>query len=334
MGEKIRMAHGSGGRLMHRLIGEIFASRFGGGAGVVGDDAAELPTTEPPLAFTVDSFVVKPLFFPGGDIGKLAVCGTVNDLAAKGARPEFLSAAFVLEEGLEVTVLERIADSMARTAEEAGVRIVTGDTKVVERGGADKLYITTSGVGRILPGVRVSGGLARPGDRVVVTGTLGDHGITVLVARGELEVTGELVSDCAPLGKLVMAVLERGIEVHVLRDPTRGGLATTLVEIAGQSGVRIVLEEESLPVKEPVLQACELLGLDPLYVANEGKMTAILPEAAVEPFLQVVRSRPEGKDAAVVGRVEEGEPGVALHTRVGGMRPVIMLEGDPLPRIC
>ena len=169
---------------------------------------------------------------------------------------------------------------------------------------------------------------------MVVTGPLGDHGITVLVARGELEVTGELHSDCAPLGNMVMAVLEKGIEVHVLRDPTRGGLATTLVEIAGQSGVRIVLEEESLPVREPVNQACELLGLDPLYVANEGKMTAILPESAVEPFLRVVRSRPEGKDAAVVGRVEEGEPGVVLHTRVGGMRPVIMLEGDPLPRIC
>ena len=334
MGEKIRMAHGSGGRLMHRLIGDIFASRFGGEEGVLGDDAAELPTTEPPLAFTVDSFVVKPLFFPGGDIGKLAVCGTVNDLAAKGARPEFLSAAFVLEEGLEVSILERIADSMARTAKEAGVRIVTGDTKVVERGGADKLYITTSGVGRILPGVHVSGGRARPGDRVLVTGPLGDHGIAVLVARGELEVTGDLESDCTPLGGLVMAVLERGIEVHVLRDPTRGGLATTLVEIAQQSRVRIVLEEEALPVRTPVVQACELLGLDPLYVANEGKMTAILPDAMVEPFLQVVRSRPEGKEAAVVGRVEEGETGVALHTRVGGMRPVIMLEGDPLPRIC
>ncbi len=334
MGEKIRMAHGSGGRLMHRLIGEIFASRFGGEPGALGDDAAELPTTEPPLAFTVDSFVVKPLFFPGGDIGKLAVCGTVNDLAAKGARPEFLSAAFVLEEGLEVEVLERIADSMARTAEEAEVRIVTGDTKVVERGGADKLYITTSGVGRILPGVHVSGGRARPGDRVVVTGPLGDHGITVLVARGELEVKGPLQSDCAPLGRLVMEVLEKGIEVHVFRDPTRGGLATTLVEIAGQSGVRIVLEEEALPVRPQVLQACELLGLDPLYVANEGKMTALLPEAAVEPFLEVVRSRPEGREAALIGRVEEGEPGVVLHTRVGGMRPVIMLEGDPLPRIC
>ncbi len=334
MGGKIRMAHGSGGRLMHRLIGEIFAVRFGGAEGGIGDDAAELPTTEPPLAFTVDSFVVKPLFFPGGDIGKLAVCGTVNDLAAKGARPEFLSAAFVLEEGLEVSVLERIADSMARTAQEAGVRIVTGDTKVVERGGADQLYITTSGVGRILPGVHISGGRARPGDRVVVTGPLGDHGIAVLVARGELEVEGDLVSDCAPLGNLVMAVLERGIEVHVLRDPTRGGLATTLVEIAGQSGVRIVLEEEALPVRPHVAQACELLGLDPLYVANEGKMTAVLPEGAVDSFLQVVRSRPEGKDAAVVGRVEEGGPGVVLHTRVGGMRPVIMLEGDPLPRIC
>ena len=334
MGEKIRMAHGSGGRLMHQLIGDIFAARFGGDAGVHGDDAAELPTTEPPLAFTVDSFVVKPLFFPGGDIGKLAVCGTVNDLAAKGARPEFLSAAFVLEEGLEVSVLERIAESMARTAEEAGVRIVTGDTKVVERGGADQLYITTSGVGRILPGVHISGGLARPGDRVVVTGPLGDHGMAVLVARGELEVKGDLESDCAPLGGLVMAVLERGVEVHVLRDPTRGGLATTLVEIAHRSGVRIVLEEEALPVRPHVARACELLGLDPLYVANEGKMTAVLPESMVEPFLQVVRSRPEGKDAAVVGRVEEGEPGVVLHTRVGGMRPVIMLEGDPLPRIC
>jgi len=331
MGEVITMSHGSGGRLMHRLIADLFQEAFGKGDG---DDAARLPAPAGPLAFSVDGFVIKPLEFPGGDVGKLAVCGTVNDLAAAGARPEWFSASFILEEGLEIDLLRRVVASMARTAREAGVKVVTGDTKVVERGAAEGLFITTSGVGPIYDGTDIRGDGARPGDFLVVTGTVADHGAAVMMARQGLELSATLQSDCAPLAGLVGAALTAGLEIHAMRDPTRGGLATTLVEIAGQSRVRIFLEEERVPLAPPVRQACDLLGLDPLYVANEGKMIVVLPPGEAGPFLEIAREHPYGRQAAVVGRVEGGEPGVVLETTVGGRRPLVMLEGDPLPRIC
>ncbi len=333
MTERIKMSHGSGGRLMHRLIADVFVSRFDPG-GAAMEDAAELALDADRYAFTTDSFVVKPLFFPGGDIGKLAVCGTVNDLAARGARPEFLSASMVIEEGLPIETLERIVDSMARTAADAGVRIVTGDTKVVERGSADGLFINTTGLGRIPEGVYVSATNARPGDRVILTGSVADHGTAVMQAREDLGLSGRLDSDCASLGGLVEAALRAAPEVHVMRDPTRGGLATTLVEIADASMVRIVIDESKVLVREPVRTACEMLGLDPLYVANEGKMIAIVPEAIAEKFLAALRNHPLGREAAEIGAVEAGSPGVTLKTLVGGRRKLIMLEGDPLPRIC
>ncbi len=331
---QIKMSHGSGGLLMHRLIEEIFLSKFNRFSSGIEDDAAELPVESGRYAFTTDSYVVKPLFFPGGDIGRLAVCGTVNDLATKVARAEFLSASFVIEEGLEIETLERIADSMAQAALEAGICIVTGDTKVVERGGADGLFITTTGVGRIMEGARASGANARPGDHVLITGPIAEHGIAVMQARHDLAIEGELASDCAPLGDMIWQALEASPDVHALRDPTRGGLATAIVEIARQSNVRMVLDEDSIPIRAPVRMACELLGLDPLYVANEGKMLIIAPEDAAGDILRAVRDHSLGREAALIGTVEEGAAGVFLKTVVGGMRPVIMLEGDPLPRIC
>ncbi|MGD0093169.1 MAG: hydrogenase expression/formation protein HypE [Planctomycetota bacterium] len=361
MPELVRMAHGSGGRLMHRLIEEVFLPRFGAPPGQAGDDAAEIELGAGRCAFTTDSFVVRPLFFPGGDIGRLAVCGTVNDLAAKGARAEFLAVAFVLEEGLPLETLARVADSLAAAAREAGVRIVTGDTKVVERGAADGLYITTSGVGRICEGVSVSGANARPGDAVILSGTAAEHGVAVMNARHALGLgEAELQSDCAPLGEMVLAgcmavSVPRASRpplagrqsaktkaggtpavpgVHALRDPTRGGVATALAEIAQQSQVRIVIEERAVPLRLPVQRACELLGLDPLYVASEGRMLACLPAPQQEAFVGALRAHPLGREAAVIGRVEAGPAGVVLLTASGGQRPLRMLEGDPLPRIC
>jgi hydrogenase expression/formation protein HypE len=335
MAELIRMAHGSGGRLMHRLIEEIFLPRFGAPPGCAGDDAAEIPVAAGRYAFTTDSFVVRPLFFPGGDIGRLAVCGSVNDLAAKGARAEFIATAFVLEEGLPLATLAQVAESMAAAAKEAGARIVTGDTKVVERGAADELFIAASGVGRIAENVNLSGANARPGDVVIVSGTIGEHGAAVMNARHELRLGGaELRSDCAPLGELIMTALGAVPGVHALRDPTRGGVATALVEIARQSNVRIVIEENAVPLRLPVRRACELLGIDPLYVASEGRMLALVPQAQEDAFLAALHAHPLGRDAARIGRADAGPAGVALHTTIGGMRPLIMLEGDPLPRIC
>lgn len=334
MSGNIKMSHGSGGLLTHRLIEDVFVPRFGTFPKGTLDDAAVLPVESGHYAFTTDGFVVKPLFFPGGDIGTLAVCGTVNDLATKGARAEFLSASFVLEEGLAIETVKRVAGSMAEAAAEAGVHIVTGDTKVVEQGSADGLFITTTGVGKIMEGVKLSGSNARPGDYVIVTGSIADHGIAVMNARHGFGFSGALRSDCAPLGEMITQALEKAPLVHVLRDPTRGGVATTLVEIAQASRVRIVLAEDQLPIALPVKNACEFLGFDPLYVANEGNMLALAPEDAADAFLNTVREHRYGKNASVIGRVEEGDPGVFLKTVVGGMRPLIMLEGDPLPRIC
>jgi len=289
------------------------------------------------LAFTTDSYVVSPLFFPGGDIGKLAVCGTVNDLSMSGARPLWLSAGFIIEEGLPLADLERVVASMAATAEQAGVQIVTGDTKVVDRGSADRLFINTAGVGVVPPGVEIGGDRARPGDVVLLSGTIGDHGMTILTQREGLQFDSPLASDCAPLNGLVAALLAAAPPgtVHSLRDPTRGGLATTLNELAGRSRAGIEIEETAVPVGEAVRAACELLGLDALYVANEGKLVAIVAPEAAEVALVALRAHEYGRQTAKIGRVTETHPGrVVLRTALGARRVVDMLTGEQLPRIC
>ncbi|HTY08780.1 MAG TPA: hydrogenase expression/formation protein HypE [Candidatus Edwardsbacteria bacterium] len=333
--DSMTLAHGSGGRLSHELIEGIFRKRFANPILAQGDDAAEfgIQNSEFRMAYTTDSYVIKPLFFPGGDIGKLAVCGTVNDLAMKGAVPLHLSAGFIIEEGFALDRLERIVDSMAAAAREAEVDIVTGDTKVVEKGGCDGLFVNTSGIGLIPPGVAVSGANARPGDAVIVSGTIGDHSVAVMNARHGFGLSGDLASDVAPLAGLVAAMLAVG-GIRALRDPTRGGLATALNEIALQSGVRIGIEEQAVPVRPQVRGACEMLGLDPLYAANEGKLVAVVEAGRAEPVLRAMRRHSYGRDAALIGKIEAGPPGVALLTPLGTRRPLLMLEGEALPRIC
>jgi len=329
----ITLAHGSGGRAMHRLIAEVFRSRLSNPILLQGDDAAELTLEAGRLAFTTDSYVVRPLFFPGGDIGRLAVCGTVNDLAMKGARPLYLVASFIIGEGLMMDILERVVDSMAQAAAEAGVSIVSGDTKVVEHSACDGLFVTTAGIGRIEAGWTVSGSNVRPGDVIIVSGTVGDHGMAVMNARGDFGLGGEMASDAAPLWDLVAPMLNCG-GVRALRDPTRGGLATTLNELAEQSKVRIVVEEECVPVRDWVRAGAEMLGLDPLYLANEGKLVAVVEAERADDILKVMRANQKGREAAVIGRAEAGEPGVILRTSIGSHRPLLMLEGEHLPRIC
>ena len=336
---KIKLAHGSGGALMHELVEELIVARLANPILSSMDDAAELPdiiaNARPGdrLAFTTDSYVVQPLFFPGGDIGKLSVCGTVNDLAMKGARPAYLTLGLVIEEGFAVADLARVLDSIAETASLSGVSVVAGDTKVVERGGMGGLIINTAGVGLIPAGVSVSGDRARPGDVVLVSGTIGDHETAILVAREGLRLEQTIESDCAPLNGLVDAVLAAAPGVHVMRDPTRGGLGTTLNEIASRSGVRITIDETKLPMDERVRSVCDILGFDPIYMANEGKMIVVAPEAAADIVLAAMKNHPLGADAAVIGSVQEGA-GVRLRTVVGGERPIVMLEGVQLPRIC
>jgi len=332
--EAILLAHGSGGKLTHDLIRDLFQKHF---SNVYLDDlgdAAVLPEQKGKLAFTTDSYVIQPIFFPGGDIGKLAVCGTVNDLSMVGARPLYLTAGYILEEGLPFADLERIVASMAETARGAGVQVVAGDTKVVDRGSADRIFINTSGVGRIPDGVSLSPRYARPGDAILVSGTVGDHGMAILCQREGLEFSTSLASDCAPLNGLAQAVLERGA-VRVMRDPTRGGLATTLVELARGSGLGFEVDESSVPVREAVRGACELLGLDPLYVANEGKLVAVVAPADAEAVLAAMQAHPLGRDARIIGRVTESRPGrVILRTILGVSRILEMLSGEQLPRIC
>ena len=325
--ELITMAHGAGGKATHALVEALFVEQFGnelGDSALLGDG----------LALTTDSFVVKPLFFPGGDIGELAVNGTVNDLAMAGATPLALSAGFVLEEGFPLADLRRIAESMARAARSAGVAIAAGDTKVVERGAADGVYVNTAGIG-MRGDVELSAERVRPGDRVLVSGTLGDHGVAIMVARGNLELELELQSDTAALNRLVDSLLRATPDVHWLRDPTRGGLATALNELALAADVAVVLDEAALPVRAEVTGACEILGIDPLYVANEGKLVAVVDAEATDAALAALRSHPLGRDAAIVGEVRDDPPGlVLLDTAFGGSRVVDMLVGDPLPRIC
>jgi len=337
MSERILLAHGSGGELSHELIARMFAPAFANPALARMDDSAVLPAPPPGsrLAFTTDGHVVRPLFFPGGDIGRLAVCGTVNDLAVMGASPLYLSAAVVLEEGFPTADLARIVASMAAAAHEAGVEIVTGDTKVVERGSADGCFITTAGVGVIPAGVDLSGANARPGDVVLVSGPVGDHGLAILSQREGLRFEVPLESDVAPLNGLVHTLLEAAPAVHALRDPTRGGLATTLNEIARQSQVEIVVEEASIPVRPAAQALAEMLGLDPLYVANEGKLIAIVAPEAAQAALAAMHAHPLGHEAAIIGQVRDGKPGrVALRTTLGAHRVLDMLAGEQLPRIC
>ena len=333
---QIDMAHGSGGRAMAQLIEELFAKHLGNEYLAQGDDGALLPHPgEGRLVMATDSHVVSPLFFPGGDIGCLSVHGTINDVAVMGAEPLYLSAGFILEEGFKLADLARIVQSMAAAAREAGVPIVTGDTKVVERGKGDGVFITTTGVGVVRPGNELSGRNALPGDAILVSGTLGDHGMAIMAERESLGFESPIVSDTAALHGLIAAMRESGAEIHVLRDPTRGGLATTLNEIARQSGVGMMLQEKNLPVKPEVEAACEFLGLDPLYVANEGKLVAICAAADAEKLLAVMRAHPLGRAAAMIGTVhEDAHHFVQMTTGFGGRRIVDWLSGEQLPRIC
>jgi hydrogenase expression/formation protein HypE len=329
----IEIAHGGGGLLMHRLIEGVIRPAFGTSGDSFAHDGAVFDVGGARLAFTTDSYVVRPLVFPGGDIGSLAVNGTVNDLAMCGARPLYLSVGFILEEGLPIAMLRRVVASMRAAADAAEVRLVTGDTKVVERGKGDGLYVNTAGVGAIR--CPIAPGLVRPGDAVLLSGDIGRHGIAVLAAREGLGFEGELASDCAPLAATVMRLIDAGIEIHCLRDPTRGGLATTLVEIARTGGVEIRIAEAAIEVSDPVRGACELLGLDPLYVANEGRFVAFVPEHAAEQALAILRQGPGGCGAAIIGRVEaHGQGGVLLDGLIGGTRALDMLSGEQLPRIC
>ncbi len=334
--ERIVMGHGSGGKMSHDLVSKLFLPHLGCPPLLAGNDAA-LVQVQPGarLAISTDSHVVWPLFFPGGDIGKLAVCGTVNDVAMLGARPLYLTAGFILEEGVEFELLERVVCSMQEAAQEAGVQIVAGDTKVVQRGKADGLYINTAGVGVIVGEQQIGGAQARPGDAVLISGSIGDHGIAVLAARGELGFETSLTSDMAPLNHMVLALLEGGIEVHVLRDPTRGGLGTTLNEIAMQSKVGIVIKEKEIPVRAEVKAACDLLGFDPLYIANEGKMIAIVAPGDAERALEILRGSPYGSAAVQIGVVQAEAAGrVLMKTGLGSTRVVDRLSGELLPRIC
>jgi len=333
--EQVVIGHGSGGRMTARLIESLFYPAFQNEALSQGDDAAVLDMPgEGRIALSTDGHIVTPLFFPGGDIGSLAVCGTVNDLAMVGAVPQWLTASFILEEGLPMDTLKQVVASMTKSAAEAGVQIVAGDTKVAERGKVDGVYISTAGVGRVPAGRMIGGAHAQPGDVVLISGTLGDHGIAVLAARGQLAFDVELDSDIAPLNGMVEGMLAVSVNVHVLRDPTRGGLATTLNEIAVQSGVTIRLVEDALPVRAPVQAACEMLGFDPLYVANEGKLTAIVAPQDAGKVLAAMRATPYGKEACQIGVVEAGHPQVLMQTAIGGTRVVDVLAGEMLPRIC
>jgi len=332
--QQVTLTHGAGGKSSHALVETLFARAFDNELLAPLADAATFAVEAGRLAFSTDASVVKPLFFPGGDIGELAVNGTVNDLAVSGARPLYLAASFVLEEGLPIADLQRIADSMAAAARRAGVAIVAGDTKVVERGKADGMYITTTGVGVVERDL--SPATMRAGDRVLVSGPIGDHGIAIMVARGGLDLEVDLRSDTAPVHELAAAVLEAGgAGVRCMRDPTRGGLATVLNEIALAAEVAIVLEEAAIPVRPEVTGACEILGLDPLYVACEGRLAAVVAPESAEATFAALRADPLGAGAAIVGEVATDPPGmVLLETAFGGSRVVDMLAGDPLPRIC
>lgn len=329
------LAHGGGGRLSHKLVQDIFAPAFAGPHSDASSDGALVPVDRHRIIITTDTFVVKPLVFPGGNIGKLAVCGTVNDLAMCGANPQYLSAGFVLEEGLEISLLTRIVESMAETAQQIGVEIVTGDTKVVERGHADGMYINTAGIGCLDAANPIGPARVREGDAVIVSGDLGRHGIAVMAFREGLAFETTIQSDCASLAGLVRRLIDGGIDIHCLRDLTRGGLASALVEIAGAAELSITVRESEIPVGEDVAGACELLGLDPLYVANEGRLVAFVPAEQAEQALGVLRRDELGRGATIIGEVTGKAPEpVVMETISGTRRPIDMLSGEQLPRIC
>jgi len=336
--DRVLLGHGSGGRLSADLIQRLFLPAFGNAILSRLEDQATCslqPHADATLAFTTDSFVVQPIFFPGGDIGSLAVHGTVNDLAMGGATPLFLSAAFILEEGLPLEDLRRIALSMRTACDAAGVTLVTGDTKVVDRGKGDQVFITTSGIGVVPRGRALSAASCQPGDRILVSGTIGDHGMAIMSVREGLEFETSLVSDSAPLADLTRVMLEACPEIRCMRDPTRGGVTSALHEIAAASGVGMTLLETAIPVRAEVRGACEILGLDPLYVANEGKLIAVVPRHRADLLLEVMRAHPLGANAALVGEVVDEHLGmVVLRSRIGGERVVTMLAGEQLPRIC
>ncbi len=333
--KSITMDHGSGGKASQDLIEEVFLPLLANSYLGQLDDSALVPLGEDTVAFTTDSYVVDPIFFPGGDIGCLSVYGTVNDLAMQGALPRYITLGLILEEGFPLQDLRRILESVSRASRRARVEVVAGDTKVVPRGKADKVYINTSGIGQVLPGVCVGADNARPGDAVIINGPMGDHGIAILSKREGLNLSVALESDCAPLNLMVTSLLEKFPQVHALRDPTRGGVATALNDVATSSSVGIVLEEARLPVRGPVKAVCELLGLDPLYIANEGKCLIFSPQDVVPGVLSHLKGFPEGRDATVIGKVTQENPGrVLLKTPVGGTRIVTTLTGEQLPRIC
>ena len=340
MEDKVLLGHGSGGTMMKRIIDEVFFDAYAGEELRRGDDAAVLPVPAEGerLAFSTDSFVVSPHFFPGGDIGRLAICGTVNDIATSGARPLYLSCGFILEEGFPIAGLRRICASMAAAAQEAGVVLVTGDTKVVNRGHGDGVYINTSGVGVVPTGVDLGGAKCQPGDKVLVSGTLGDHGITIMSCRESLSFTTSVKSDAAPLNHLIADVLAAAPDVRCFRDPTRGGLASTLNELADQSQVDFEIDEDAVPVRDAVRGACDMLGYDPFQVANEGKMVCVVPADQAEAALAAMQASPYGADAAVIGDVAEARadrgPKVYVRNAFGGRRILDMLVGEQLPRIC
>lgn len=340
MDTTVMLGHGSGGSMMKRIIDEVFFASYGGEELLRGDDAAVLPEPAPGerLAFSTDSFVVTPHFFPGGDIGRLAICGTVNDVATSGAKPLYLSCGFILEEGFPIEDLRRICQSMAEVAKEAGVKLVTGDTKVVNRGHGDGVYINTSGVGVLSEGINLGGAQCKPGDKVLVSGTLGDHGITIMSCREGLNFTADIQSDAAPLNHLIADVLAVAPHTRCFRDPTRGGIASTLNELASQANVDITVNEADIPVKPAVLGACEMLGYDVMQVANEGKMVCVVAPEEAEAALAAMRANKYGADAAIIGEVGESDPErgnkVFLKTAFGSTRILDMLVGEQLPRIC
>jgi hydrogenase expression/formation protein HypE len=335
----ITLAHGGGGKAMRDLIDDVFVGAFDNPVLAPLEDQARidlamLARQGDRLALTTDSYVVDPLFFPGGDIGRLAVCGTVNDLAVGGARPLYLTCSMIMEEGLPIDLLRRVAASMQEAAREAGVAIVTGDTKVVHKGAADKLFINTTGLGVIPAGIRIAAANLRPDDQILVSGPLGDHGIAILAARGELDFETDLHSDCRPLGGLAAVMLATCPDVHAMRDITRGGLASVLNEFAASSSCRIELDEGALPLRPEVRGAAELLGPDVLYLACEGALAAAVPKEAARQVLDAMRAHPDGTQARIVGQVTDGRPGVMMRTTFGSSRMVDMLIGEQLPRIC
>lgn len=340
MDETVLLGYGSGGTMMKRIIDEVFFEAYADEELLEGNDAASLPAPAAGerIAYSTDSFVVTPRFFPGGDIGRLAVCGTVNDVATSGAVPKYLSCGFILEEGFPVADLKRICKSMAEMAKEAGVHIVTGDTKVVNRGHGDGVFINTSGIGFIPEGVSLSGAFCKPGDKILVTGTMGDHGITIMSCREELSFNADIQTDAAPLNHLIAEVIAAAPDTRCFRDPTRGGLASTLNELAAQSGVDFIVEEGAVPVKDAVLGACEMLGYDVYQVANEGKMVCVVPAEQAEAALAAMRANKYGADAAIIGEVvetpEKRDPRVSIRTGFGALRIMDMLVGEQLPRIC